>query len=142
VVGSVEPAAAGKLKLLVGGDAEALARVLPVLDELGERVLRVGESGAGMAAKLLNNAARRQRRRARGDPRRRAAPGPPPGAGAGGAPRDGREPPRRLARRGRAGGRRRGEVPAGFLLKDVGLLAAEADGPTPSSRRRAPSSSE
>ena len=40
---------------MVGGDADALARVRPVIDHFAAKVVHVGESGAGHATKLLNN---------------------------------------------------------------------------------------
>jgi 2-hydroxy-3-oxopropionate reductase len=43
----------GSLSIMVGGDAEALARAASVVDVLG-RAVRVGGSGAGMLAKACN----------------------------------------------------------------------------------------
>jgi 3-hydroxyisobutyrate dehydrogenase-like beta-hydroxyacid dehydrogenase len=50
-------AAAGTLAVMVGGDAEALERALPVLDAIGdpERRVHCGEVGLGLVAKLVNN---------------------------------------------------------------------------------------
>jgi 3-hydroxyisobutyrate dehydrogenase-like beta-hydroxyacid dehydrogenase len=45
----------GTLSILVGGPAEDLERVRPVLDLLGTDVVHVGRVGAGHAAKALNN---------------------------------------------------------------------------------------
>jgi 3-hydroxyisobutyrate dehydrogenase-like beta-hydroxyacid dehydrogenase len=52
VMGSVGPAASGELILLVGGEDEAVDKVLPVLKVLG-RVDRAGGPGAGAALKLV-----------------------------------------------------------------------------------------
>jgi 3-hydroxyisobutyrate dehydrogenase-like beta-hydroxyacid dehydrogenase len=47
--------AGGELNLLVGGDAEALARCRPALEPFARAIFHVGESGAGRAIKLVNN---------------------------------------------------------------------------------------
>jgi len=49
-------AAAGTLSIMVGGDAQAFASVRPILDVMGnpEKVVRIGESGAGQLCKLCN----------------------------------------------------------------------------------------
>jgi 2-hydroxy-3-oxopropionate reductase len=49
-------AAAGTLSIMVGGDAGAFAAVRPILDVMGnpEKVVRIGESGAGQLCKLCN----------------------------------------------------------------------------------------
>ncbi|HEY1306526.1 MAG TPA: NAD(P)-dependent oxidoreductase [Vicinamibacterales bacterium] len=46
----------GTLSIMVGGDAAAFARVKPILDVMGnpEKVVRVGEAGAGQLCKLCN----------------------------------------------------------------------------------------
>jgi 2-hydroxy-3-oxopropionate reductase len=46
----------GTLSIMVGGDAAAFAAVKPLLDAIGnpERVVRIGESGAGQVCKLCN----------------------------------------------------------------------------------------
>ncbi|MDQ1018485.1 NAD(P)-dependent oxidoreductase [Streptomyces afghaniensis] len=54
VLGSVAEAASGTLRLLVGGPHELVERCLPLLTRLGAP-LRVGELGAGTAAKLVAN---------------------------------------------------------------------------------------
>lgn len=46
---------AGTLNLLVGGDADVLAQVAPVLNSFTENVQRVGDVGAGHRMKLLHN---------------------------------------------------------------------------------------
>jgi 3-hydroxyisobutyrate dehydrogenase-like beta-hydroxyacid dehydrogenase len=56
VLGSVAQAERGELTLYVGGPEDAVQRVTPVLAALGA-VVRVGDSGAGAAAKLVANAA-------------------------------------------------------------------------------------
>jgi 3-hydroxyisobutyrate dehydrogenase len=50
-------AAAGMLQIFVGGDAEDVERVRPVLEAMGdpERILHVGGHGAGYAVKLMIN---------------------------------------------------------------------------------------
>jgi 3-hydroxyisobutyrate dehydrogenase len=57
VAGSVGPAAEGRLAIMVGGDAEAVERVRPLLGVLGdpERTWHVGSVGCGQAAKLMVN---------------------------------------------------------------------------------------
>lgn len=55
VSGGPSGAAAGKLTMMVGGEAAALAKVRPVLDLLAANVIHVGASGAGLVAKLANN---------------------------------------------------------------------------------------
>ena len=55
VGGSVGPAKEGKLIGFVGGAAEDLARVRPVLDKICRRVEHVGGHGAGAAMKLAVN---------------------------------------------------------------------------------------
>jgi 2-hydroxy-3-oxopropionate reductase len=49
-------AVAGTLSIMVGGDAQAFAAVKPILDKMGnpERVIRIGEAGAGQLCKLCN----------------------------------------------------------------------------------------
>jgi 2-hydroxy-3-oxopropionate reductase len=46
----------GTLSIMVGGDADAFARVKPILDVMGnpEKVVYIGESGAGQLCKLCN----------------------------------------------------------------------------------------
>jgi 2-hydroxy-3-oxopropionate reductase len=46
----------GTLSIMVGGDAEALARVRPILEAMGnpERIIHIGESGAGQICKACN----------------------------------------------------------------------------------------
>jgi 2-hydroxy-3-oxopropionate reductase len=49
-VGAIE----GTLSIMVGGDAQALERVRPVLAALGRRITHVGASGAGQVVKACN----------------------------------------------------------------------------------------
>ena len=56
VSGGTDGAARGALTVMVGGDAEALASVRAVLDIVGDRTVHVGDVGAGMAVKAVNNA--------------------------------------------------------------------------------------
>ncbi|WP_062226715.1 NAD(P)-dependent oxidoreductase [Aureimonas frigidaquae] len=42
------------LSIMAGGDADAFARVRPVLSAMGTTITRVGESGAGQTVKLCN----------------------------------------------------------------------------------------
>jgi 2-hydroxy-3-oxopropionate reductase len=46
----------GTLSIMVGGDARALARVRPILEAMGnpERIIHIGESGAGQICKACN----------------------------------------------------------------------------------------
>jgi 4-hydroxybutyrate dehydrogenase/sulfolactaldehyde 3-reductase len=52
---TAEFAVAGKLTLMVGGTAEAIARCRPVLDCMGTDFFHCGALGAGEAMKLINN---------------------------------------------------------------------------------------
>jgi 3-hydroxyisobutyrate dehydrogenase len=57
VSGGVTLAAEGKLTLMVGGtDEAAFATVQPLLAALSAKLMRVGDLGAGHAAKAINNA--------------------------------------------------------------------------------------
>lgn len=56
VSGGTNGAEAGALTVMVGGDADALGAVRPVLDVVAARVVHVGPSGAGMAVKAVNQA--------------------------------------------------------------------------------------
>jgi 3-hydroxyisobutyrate dehydrogenase len=55
VTGGPRGAQAGTLTIMVGGDREVFARVLPVLEVLGDFVRYMGGPGAGQATKLTNN---------------------------------------------------------------------------------------
>jgi len=52
---TADHAVAGTLTLMVGGPAETIARVRPVLDCMGTDFFHCGELGAGQTMKLLNN---------------------------------------------------------------------------------------
>jgi len=56
VSGGVTRAEAGTLTLMIGGgDEDAIARVQPALEVIGERLFRTGPLGSGHAMKALNN---------------------------------------------------------------------------------------
>lgn len=55
VSGGVAGAAAGTLTFMVGGSAENFARALPILQNLGKKIVHAGEAGSGQAAKICNN---------------------------------------------------------------------------------------
>ncbi|MEM8755383.1 MAG: NAD(P)-dependent oxidoreductase, partial [Pseudomonadota bacterium] len=55
VSGGPSGARAGTMTMLLGGDADAIARARPVVDRLTAKTVHVGGSGAGHAAKILNN---------------------------------------------------------------------------------------
>ncbi len=55
VSGGPAAANAGTMTMLLGGDAEAIARLRPVLDILTAKTVIIGGSGAGHAAKIANN---------------------------------------------------------------------------------------
>ena len=54
VSGGVQGAIDATLAIMAGGDAEVLARVRPLLDCLGKRIVLIGPSGAGQVAKACN----------------------------------------------------------------------------------------
>jgi L-serine 3-dehydrogenase (NAD+) len=55
VSGGPPGAEAGSLAIMVGGSDEGFARVRPVLEAMGSRVVHMGPAGAGQATKLCNN---------------------------------------------------------------------------------------
>jgi 3-hydroxyisobutyrate dehydrogenase-like beta-hydroxyacid dehydrogenase len=55
VSGSVTAVDQGSLAIMVGGDAEAFARVEPIIGELGSSVTRVGDVGQALLVKLAVN---------------------------------------------------------------------------------------
>ena len=55
VSGGVPRAKTGQLAIMVGGDAAAIDRAMPVLSAMGASVLRTGAVGSGQAMKALNN---------------------------------------------------------------------------------------
>lgn len=44
----------GTLSIMVGGDAEALERVTPILQAMGKKITHIGDSGAGQVCKAAN----------------------------------------------------------------------------------------
>jgi len=54
VSGGSEGAARGTLSIMLGGDADQVARALPVLQTMGQTITHVGGQGAGQMAKLVN----------------------------------------------------------------------------------------
>ncbi len=54
VSGGSEGAAKGTLSIMVGGEADQVARAMPVLEAMGETVTHVGPQGAGQMVKLVN----------------------------------------------------------------------------------------
>ena len=54
VTGGVEGAEAGSLSILVGGNAEAFERTLPILNVLGGNVTHMGPVGPGHTTKIAN----------------------------------------------------------------------------------------
>jgi len=55
VSGGVRRAQTGELAIMVGGEAAAIDRAMPVLQAMGSSVLRTGAVGSGQAMKALNN---------------------------------------------------------------------------------------
>ena len=55
VSGGVVGAEAGTLSMLVGGDEELFNRMLPLLQQFGDKPFYCGPSGAGQVCKLVNN---------------------------------------------------------------------------------------
>ena len=55
ISGGAKAAEAGTLTIMVGGDAQALERVRPLLDRFAAQIFHMGDSGAGHVTKLLNN---------------------------------------------------------------------------------------
>ena len=55
VSGGPAAAGTGTMTMLIGGDDDAVLTAQPVLDLLGSRIVRVGPSGSGHAAKIANN---------------------------------------------------------------------------------------
>jgi 3-hydroxyisobutyrate dehydrogenase len=54
ISGGSEGAAQGTLSIMVGGQATALQRAMPVLQAMGKRITHVGPHGAGQTVKLVN----------------------------------------------------------------------------------------
>ena len=55
VSGSLAQAQGRELLFLVGGDAAAFQKALPVMQAMGKLARRIGDSGAGATLKLINN---------------------------------------------------------------------------------------
>lgn len=55
VSGGVKKAVTGELAIMVGGDEQAVERVKPVLQAMGQSITRSGAVGTGQAMKALNN---------------------------------------------------------------------------------------
>ncbi len=55
VSGGTAGAVAGTLTIMVGGGAPVFARILPVLETFGKRIVHVGPAGAGHALKAVHN---------------------------------------------------------------------------------------
>lgn len=55
VTGSKDAAAAGELRLMVGGEPAALERARPALESFSRRIDLFGPSGSGALVKLINN---------------------------------------------------------------------------------------
>lgn len=55
VSGGIHGARDAALTLFVGGNAEDLERVRPVLESIGSKIVHVGPAGSGNAIKLINN---------------------------------------------------------------------------------------
>lgn len=54
ISGGPEGAAAGTLAIMVGGDAQAFQKALPVFQAMGKTVMHMGPAGAGSVTKLVN----------------------------------------------------------------------------------------
>jgi 2-hydroxy-3-oxopropionate reductase len=54
VSGGERGAIDGALSIMIGGDAEAVARAMPIFDVLGKTIVHVGPSGAGQVTKACN----------------------------------------------------------------------------------------
>jgi 3-hydroxyisobutyrate dehydrogenase len=54
VTGGVEGARNGTLAIMVGGAADTLRQALPVLEAMGRRIVHMGDTGMGQAAKAVN----------------------------------------------------------------------------------------
>jgi 3-hydroxyisobutyrate dehydrogenase-like beta-hydroxyacid dehydrogenase len=55
VSGSVKTLEEGKLSIMVGGEAESLRRVEPILRDIGPTVIHVGGNGQAVAMKIATN---------------------------------------------------------------------------------------
>jgi 3-hydroxyisobutyrate dehydrogenase len=55
ISGGAAAAEQGSLTLMVGGEADALARVMPVLNHFAAKIVHMGAPGSGHVTKVLNN---------------------------------------------------------------------------------------
>ncbi len=55
VAGGIRGARLGTLTIMVGGEEKTVKACMPVLEAMGETIIRVGEVGTGHVAKLVNN---------------------------------------------------------------------------------------
>lgn len=55
VSGGPAGAATGNMSMVIGGDAQTIARVMPVLQAMSAKQVHIGETGAGNVAKIINN---------------------------------------------------------------------------------------
>jgi 3-hydroxyisobutyrate dehydrogenase len=55
VSGGIAAAEGGTLTFMVGGSADGFGRSRPYLEQMGKAVIHAGNSGAGQAAKIVNN---------------------------------------------------------------------------------------
>lgn len=55
VSGGIAAAEGGTLTFMVGGSADAFEQARPILEKMGKAVIHAGDSGAGQAAKIVNN---------------------------------------------------------------------------------------
>ncbi|MGI6677988.1 MAG: NAD(P)-dependent oxidoreductase [Dehalobacterium sp.] len=55
VSGGVAGAEKGTLTIMVGGPAEVIEKIMPVLKAMGKKIYHVGDVGAGDAMKIVNN---------------------------------------------------------------------------------------
>jgi 3-hydroxyisobutyrate dehydrogenase len=55
VSGGVKGAAEGTLSIMIGGEADKIEKVRPILEVLGRKLVHVGKLGSGHAVKALNN---------------------------------------------------------------------------------------
>ena len=54
VSGGVEGAQKGTLAMMVGGDADSLKQVTPILESIATRIIHMGETGSGQGTKAVN----------------------------------------------------------------------------------------
>lgn len=54
ISGGSEGAEKGTLSIMVGGDAEQVARAMPAFEAMGKAITHVGDTGAGQTVKLVN----------------------------------------------------------------------------------------